>query len=129
MRRLNAGAGVEYFDPAWCESTENALSGLIHKTAISTVEGFKMPEEQDHFLQMQIRELSIHAVEGMGDRMGNVFREEIFLQVVNTLPCLLDFPVLKLGDSPDQYVHAALILRENGGHFLADDHVWKMRDF
>jgi hypothetical protein len=128
MRGLNTGAGIEYFDPAWSQGTKNALSCLIHKPAITAIEGFKMPEEQDELLQMQIRELSIHAVEWMGYGMSDVLGKKILLQIVNTLPRLLDFPMLQLGDSPHEYVHTALILRENSGYLFADDDIRQVRD-
>ena len=64
----------------------------------------------------------------MGDGMGQRLLEEVFLQVENVLPHGLDFTVLGFGLTPHEEVDLALVVRETGRDFLAEDHAGPMGD-
>ena len=129
MRWRNARAGVENLDLSRSQRAEDLTRGLAKQSTITAIDRLEMPEEEYELLQMQLSELAIHTVKGMSNRVGDVLRKKILLQVVDTFPRLLDIAVLGLRDTPNQKMHAAFVLWEDRGNLLADDHIRQVGDF
>jgi hypothetical protein len=119
MGRRYAGARAENLDVTGGESAEYGLSRLAEELAIASVHSLKVPKKKNEFLEVERRKHSIHAMEWMSYRVGNIFSEEVFLKVKDVFSCLLDRAVLCLCDTPSENVNAAFVVREVGAHFFA----------
>jgi hypothetical protein len=69
-----------------------------------------------------------HAEKRMGDGMNDVLPVEISRQLVDVAAQFLEFLVMRFIDPIGKNVDFALILREKGGDFLADESIGQVGD-
>ena len=73
---------------------------------MSTVDGFEVAEDQRELAHLRWGELAVGAVEGVGDRVGEILGGEVGLEVEDVFAERLDVAVLRLVVSPHVHVHA-----------------------
>ena len=88
-----------------------------------------MPKKKNEFLEVERRKHSIHAMEWMSYRVGDILGKQVFAKVEDVFSCLLDRAVLGFCDAPSENVDAAFVVREVGAYFLAEDDSWQVRYF
>jgi hypothetical protein len=88
-----------------------------------------VPKKKNEFLEVERRKHSIHAMEWMSYRVGDILGKQVFAKVEDVFSCLLDRAVLGFCDAPSENVDAAFVVREVGAYFLAEDDSWQVSDF
>src|SRR5260221_2993602 len=88
-----------------------------------------MLEEQNQTLEMRRLEFAVYAVKRMRDRMSDFSALQITLKRKNVVSDEHDIGVLLFGDSPNQDVDLARVLRKISGHLFTDECVWQVANF
>ena len=88
-----------------------------------------MFEEKDEALEMGNLQLAVDTIKRMRDGVGDLPGVKIALQGKNVIAKDHDVRVLRFGDSPDEDVNLARILRKIGRNLLADECIRQIRDF
>ncbi len=99
---------------------EKLLRQLAQERVAQSVDAFEMLEEQNQPFEMRGVELAVDAVERMRDGVRDRFFLQVALQVENVLAQGDDLGVLRFGNSPDEQVNLARILRKISRNLLAD---------
>jgi hypothetical protein len=107
---------------------QQGLEPIVQPGIPSPVQ-FEIFEEQQKFFEMDRGQAIVDGPEGMGQDVGNMIFLQILRQVKDIFPGLLQVLMLFLINIVNQDVGLAAILREIGGHFLADKGVGEAGDF
>lgn len=128
MGRLEIVSLRELLDLLRRQRRKEFLRELAQKRVPQTVDAFEMFEEQNEPFKMRGLEFAVDAVERMRDRMRDFSALQIPLQRKNIISNDNDIVVLLFGNTPDQDVNLAGVLREISGDLLADKRVRQIAD-
>ena len=121
MSRREIVAVGEFFD--FLRRQRKRLRQLAQERIAQAVDPFEVFEEQDQPLEVRRFQLAVDAVERMGNGVGDGRASADNVQIENVVANGDDFGVLRFGDSPDQQMNLARVLREIGRDLLADESI------
>ncbi len=112
VRRLKVVAVRQFFDFLGGQSGEKVPGQLAQERIAQAVDAFEVLEKENQPFEVRGFELAVDAVERVGDRVADRFFLQIALQVEDVLPQRRNFAVLRFGNSPDQQMNFARIMRK-----------------
>ena len=74
------------------------------------------------------REVLLHVVEGMGDKMDDLLLSQISHELVDVLPQMHEIVIDRFRDVERNDMQLGLLFRYIGGHFRADERVRQVGD-
>jgi hypothetical protein len=86
----------QHLDLGRRQLTEQSLGEIAQKSVAQTVDSLKMLEKEDEPLEMARLKFPVDAIKGMRNRVRDLRRLEVVLQVKNIIADAFDFPVLLL---------------------------------